>query len=178
MKTLLISISFLFILSCNQFEKKKELITSESGKTQIQTEDTTLYKSYLKNIFGDKISRFQSEKDSVLFYDDLSAKYSENELEKHISLRFNECRVSINSFELNSDFKLLKKNSWFEEAIPHEDLFYGTDKYILVFDCLKYCGQSTPKEYFIETLRIYKINDYLEISNKSHSVAYALKAVD
>ena len=175
MKSVLISTVFFCILSCNETVKKDKVATTENLEKVVQTIDSTGYKAYIANVFGNSINGVRTQQDSILFYGAYSCKYEENKPEKHVSMRFKDCNVVINSFELDSAFELLKTNSWLEEALPHQDFYYQKDQYIVVFDYLKYCDSSISKEYFLETIRIYGQADYFELAKTSYSADYALK---
>ncbi|MBL4745500.1 MAG: hypothetical protein JKY08_03960, partial [Flavobacteriaceae bacterium] len=73
-------------------------------------------------------------------------------------------------------------DKWYEEAVLHKNLFYKLDNNIIIFDFVKggfYCYSEKVKEYTLEQIRIFEVNEYLKEANSSPSSSYnSLKVIN
>ncbi len=159
---ILILISF----SCSK-KKEQENISNNFIKTTTQKDSINL-----NRIFNSAIE-YKNES-TILFKKKVICKITKiNNISETIIKPLN-CETDINLF-IDDKFILLKTNNWFEEALPHKDLYYSKDNYIIIFDMLKYCNSEITDTLFIETIRVYDKNDYYIKANKSNSIKYILK---
>ncbi len=127
----------------------------------------------LEKVFGSTV-KYQ-KKNEIIFNNKLSCKYIIPTGKKQVTILPLEC-VGNTEHWLNEKFVLIETNDWIEEALPHKDLYYKRDNFIVVFDMLKYCDSKITKDYFVETIRVYKEDDYYNKAKKTGSIKYYLKS--
>lgn len=160
-------LTIFFLISCctNRVEKK----TSNHIVTNKIQDNNSIN---LEEVFGHSLKYLKDHKISI--NKQLICLYKVDNEKKVVIIRPSECKSYINDF-ITEKFELLEINNWLEEALSHKDLYYKKEEYIVIFDMVKYCKSKITTDFFIETIRVFKKEEYYSEALKTGSVKYFLK---